>query len=411
MRMAELVPFPAAASPRHERLPYGLHTIEEDDIAAVLAALSGDLLAQGPWVEKFERAVAAETGAPHAVACTSGSSALHLAYLGAGLGPGDLCIVPAVTFLATATSALATGAEVMLCDVDPETGLIDLVDLARIVRESAGVKVVSPVHLGGRLADLEGLGAIVGGRPGVCIIEDACHALGAQDAAGRMAGSTQQSFAATFSFHPVKTITTGEGGVVTLRDPEVAERLKRLRNHGVTRDPALMNEPFSFDEGGQPNPWTYEQLELGYNYRMNELEAALGCSQLRKLHRFVGRRAELAGLYIEHLRARLPHVEPILPMAEEASGWHLFSVRIDFNKLGLSRADVMKSLARKGVGTQVHYIPLHFQPALKRRLRHGPLKGAETYYGRTLSLPLFPSMHNEDTGRVVDALEAALSGR
>ena len=408
--MAQVVPLPRRDRSRHERLPYGLHTIEEDDIAAVLAALSGDLLAQGPWVEEFERAVAAETGSPYAIACTSGSSALHLAYLGAGLGPGDLCIVPAVTFLATATAALATGADVQLCDVDSETGLIDLADVARILRDRDNVRVVSPVHLGGRLSDLEGLSALLIDRP-VRIVEDACHALGAQDAVGRKAGSTQQAFAATVSFHPVKTITTGEGGVVTVSDPETAERLKRLRNHGVTRDPALMNEPFSFDEGGQPNPWTYEQVELGYNYRMNELEAALGCSQLRKLHRFVGRRAELATLYTEQLQARIPGVEPTLPPAGEASGWHLFSVRINFAKHGLSRAEVMKRLAGRGVGTQVHYIPLHFQPALKKRLRYGPLRGAEAYYERTLSLPLFPSMDDEDVERVVAALEAVLSGR
>ena len=179
----------------------------------------------------------------------------------------------------------------------------------------------------------------------------------------------------------------------------------------VYDDPALMNEPFSFDEGGQPNPWTYEQVELGYNYRMNELEAALGCSQLRKLHRFVGRRAELATLYTEQLQARIPGVEPTLPPAGEASGWHLFSVRINFAKHGLSRAEVMKRLAGRGVGTQVHYIPLHFQPALKKRLRYGPLRGAEAYYERTLSLPLFPSMDDEDVERVVAALEAVLSGR
>ena len=273
-----------------QSLPYGAHLIEDDDVAAVVAALSSDLLAQGPRVAAFETALAARVGAAHGVACSSGTAALQLALAALDVGPGDVCIVPAVTFLSTATAALFCGAEVVFADVDPDTGLMTAAALADAIAQAGGkgrVKAVLPVHLSGRLCDMGAISPAAAAE-GAAVIEDACHALGSLDEAGRAAGSCTASDAAVFSFHPVKTIAAGEGGMVTLNDAGRAERMRRLRNHGVTRDGALMGDPGSFAGDGEPNPWSYEQLELGFNYRMNEMEAALGAQpagQARSLRR------------------------------------------------------------------------------------------------------------------------------
>ena len=247
-------------------LPYGLHTVDEDDIAAVVAALRSDLLAQGPRVAAFEQAFADAVGAVDAVACSSGTASLHLALAAADVGPGDSCIVPAVTFVATATAARFLGAEVVFCDVDPDSGLATPAAFAQAADGAPSIKAVLPVHLAGRLCDVAGIGAAV---PNAIVVEDSCHALGGRDAQGMPVGACAGSTAATFSFHPVKTIAAGEGGMVTVRDPTLAKRLRRLRNHGVTRAADEMTEGASFSAPGQPNPWSYEQVELGFIYRMN----------------------------------------------------------------------------------------------------------------------------------------------
>ena len=392
-------------------LPYGRHIIEEDDIDAVVAAMRSDLLAQGPRVAAFEAALAERVGAAHAVACSSGTAALHLAMAGLSLRPGDVCIVPPITFLSTATAALFCGAEVMFCDVDPLTGLMtpDTLDQAlRQARElDMRVRAVVPVHLAGRLCDTTALSELAAAA-GAVVVEDACHALGSRDGAGRFAGGCADSVAAAFSFHPVKTIAAGEGGMVTLNDAETAERLRRLRNHGVTRERARMAEAGSFAEDGAPNPWSYEQLELGFNYRMNEMEAALGLSQLGKLDRFVQRRSALAARYDRLLSSFAPLVRPVRTPEGQDAALHLYTVMIDFKALGRSRAEVMNALVARGVGVQVHYIPLYRQPFFRARYGDMRLPGAESYSGGVLALPLFPAMADAHVDQVALAVGEVL---
>lgn len=390
-------------------LPYGRQSIDEDDIAAVVAALRSDFLAHGPRVGVFEQAFAQAVGAREAVACSSGTAALHLALAGLDVGPGDVCVVPAMTFLSTATAVRMCGAEVVFADVDPDTGALTPETLARAIAAHDGpVKAVLPVHLGGRLCDMAGLRAVADAA-GALVVEDACHGPGGRFADGARVGDGAHSAAACFSFHPVKTIAAGEGGMVTLNDPARAERMRRLRNHAVSRDPAIMGDAgLSFDIAGVPNPWSYEQLELGFNYRMDEMAAALGASQLAKLPAFAARRADLAALYDAGL-AGMAHVRPVAA-GPGAPSLHIYQVLVDFGAAGLSRAAVMRALADQGVGSQVHYIPLYRQPYFAARYGQTPLPGAEAFYARVLALPLFPAMADGDVQRVTEALQRALSG-
>jgi UDP-4-amino-4,6-dideoxy-N-acetyl-beta-L-altrosamine transaminase len=387
-------------------LPYGRHLIDEADVAAVVEALRSDFLAHGPRVGAFERAFAEACGAKEAVACSSGTAALHLALLAAGVGEGDLCIVPAMTFLATATAVRLCGAEVAFADVDPDTGALTPDTVADAIRTAGRApKAVLPVHLGGRICDLDALAAAAGGA---ALVEDACHGLGGRDAEGRPVGACAIAKAATFSLHPVKTIAAGEGGMVVLNDSAAADRLRRLRNHGVSRHAELMlDRDLSFDSSGAPNPWSYEQIELGFNYRMNEMEAALGLSQLDKLAGFVSRRLHLADLYDAALAPLAPIVTPT-PRGAGRPSLHLYQVLVDFDAAGVSRAEAMRQMAAVGVGSQVHYIPLYRQPYFRDRYRQAPLPGAEAFFRRVLALPLFPAMVDADVGRAVAALAGAL---
>ena len=396
--------------PQEAPLPYGRHFVDEADIAAVVAALRSERLAHGPRVGAFEVAFAAAVEAPAAAACSSGTAALHLAFAALDLGPGDVCIVPAITFLASATAARFCGAEVVFADVDPRSGLITAAGLkAALTEVGAKAKAVVPVHLGGRICAMEEIAEVARGS-GLSIVEDACHALGGRDAEGRAVGACAWSDAAAFSLHPVKTIAAGEGGMATSPDPDRAARMRSLANHGVTKEPDRITDPeLSLDTQGALNPWAYEQVELGFNYRMNELEAALGHSQLGKLERFVRRRRELALLYDLALEPLGPVVRPVCPGApRQRISPHLHQVLIDFEASGVDRATVMRRLAGAGIETQVHYIPLYRQPYFARRYAAGPLAGAEAFYARVLALPLFPAMRNQDIERVATALAEAL---
>jgi UDP-4-amino-4,6-dideoxy-N-acetyl-beta-L-altrosamine transaminase len=396
----------AAAEPF---LPYGRQAIDEADIAAVVRVLRSELLAHGPTVGEFESALAAVTEAPAAAACSSGTAALHLALASLDVGPGDVCIVPAITFLATATAARFCGAEVVFADVDPATGLMTAETLREAIgRAGAAAKAVLPVHLGGRLCAMPEL-AEIASAAGLRIVEDACHALGGRDAEGAAVGSCGLSDAAVFSFHPVKTIAAGEGGMVTTADPARAGRIRRLANHGVVRERELITDAaLSLGADGALNPWSYEQAELGFNYRMNELEAALGLSQLGKLERFVRRRRELASLYDLALLPLAHAVAPVEAGPGQRPSLHLYQVRIDFEGLGLGRAEVMRRLSERGIGSQVHYIPVYRQPYFAGRYAEQRMQGAEAFYARVLALPLFPAMRNQDIERVTAALAEAL---
>jgi dTDP-4-amino-4,6-dideoxygalactose transaminase len=264
---------------------------------------------------------------------------------------------------------------------------------------------VLPVHLGGRLCDAIGLAQVAEAR-GAVLVEDACHALGSRALATGSVGGCRRSAAATFSFHPVKTIACGEGGMTTTRDRKLAERMRRLRNHGVTRDAHLMSDAaLSFGADGEANPWSYEQLELGFNYRMTEMEGALGVSQLGKLERFVQARTVLARRYDAVLAPLGPLVRPVAQPLGDRTALHLYQVLVDWKALGLDRAAVMRALVARGIGTQVHYIPIHRQPYFAKRYGRLRLPGAEAFYSRVLALPLFPAMSSEDVDRA--ALEFA----
>ena len=389
-------------------LPYGRQWIDAEDEAAVLEALRSPLIAHGPRIDAFEAAFAERVGSKQAVACSSGTAALHLSLATLDPQPGDVAIIPAITFLATATAAVMAGFTPRFCDVDPDSGLITADTLSEALEGQTQVRVVLPVHLGGAICDLDALYRTTQMR-GVELIEDGCHAIGGSDAKGRAVGAADFSIATTFSLHPVKTLTSGEGGVATLNDPERAERMRRLRNHGVTRDPALMSTPHAFSADGTVHPWAYEQLELGFNSRLNELEAALGLSQLGKLSAFAERRRALCRAYDLALEPFAPRIRPTVSPQGQTLCRHLYQVLVDFAALGIDRADAMRRLQTLGVGTQVHYIPLYRQPYFQKRLGEMRLPGAEAWYARVLALPLFPAMADDDVARVVDALVQCLS--
>jgi UDP-4-amino-4,6-dideoxy-N-acetyl-beta-L-altrosamine transaminase len=387
-------------------LPYGRQTIEDDDIAAVAASLRDDFLTTGPKVEEFERGFSRATGANHAVACSSGTAALHLAVLSLNLGQGDAAIVPALTFLATANVVRMTGAEVIFADVDPDTGLMAPHTLRAAIdrAEAYGMrpKVALPVHLCGQVCDMAGLAAVAG-PDGIALIEDACHALGVANV-----GATELSHAACFSTHPVKAITTCEGGVVTTAHAAAAARMRRLRNHGMSREPDdFENLDLAF-EGHAVNPWYYEMAEIGWNYRLPDVLCALGISQLNKLDRFWHRRQAIARLY-DRLLAPLAPVLRGVPHNDRPHGWHLYVVLIDFKALSTTRAQFMQRLRDRGIGAQVHYIPVHYQPYYRRRYGAIALPGADAFYARCLSLPIFPTMTDKDVHRVTDSISALLA--
>ncbi len=383
-----------------ELLPYGRQWIDDDDIAAVIEVLTSDYLTTGPSVETFERALAERVGAPHAVAVSNGTAALHACCAVLGLGPGDEVLVPAVTFVASANCVRYVGAEPVFVDVHPRSGLLDVEDARR--RVTPRTRAILPVHLTGRPVDMGAVAALAKERR-LVVIEDAAHALGARYQ-GVHVGAGRSSSLTTFSFHPVKHVTTGEGGAVTTRDPALAEALRVFRSHGIVRDG-------EDQRASSPGPWYYEQRTLGYNYRITDLQCALGNSQLAKLDRFLERRRALAARYDQLLRA-IPWVTPIeTGTAGSESAWHLYSVLIEFDAAGVDRAELMRRLRVRGVGSQVHYIPVPAQPYYRARgCDPASYPGAEAYYARTLSLPLFPAMELEDVDRVVEVLSEVLRG-
>jgi UDP-4-amino-4,6-dideoxy-N-acetyl-beta-L-altrosamine transaminase len=402
-----------AEAPGRSFLPYGRQLIEEDDIAAVTAALRSDMLTTGPRVEAFEEAFAKTVGARFAVACSSGTAALHLSMLTLDLRPGEVAIAPAITFVATANCVRYQRGEVVFADVDPDTGLMTPQTLASAIGRLDGRRLaaVLPVHLAGQVVDLPAVRRLAR-ENGATVVEDACHALGTTmtfDGLAERVGDARHSAMACFSFHPVKTIATGEGGMVTTNDPVAAQRLRLFRTHGVTRDPAAFQHPdIAFDRGGELNPWVYEMQALGYNYRLPDILCALGISQLAKLDRFIARRRALAARYRDLLAPLAPLVRCVAPSLGCDPALHLFVVLIDFAAAGLSRRQVMQALQARGVGSQVHYIPVHRQPYYQRRYGEIDLPGANAYYDRCLSLPLFAGMSDSDPDRVVAALSAAL---
>lgn len=384
---------------------YGRQSIEERDIDAVVATLRGDYLTQGPAVAAFEEALARYVGARYAVVVANGTAALHAACLAAGMKSGDIGVTQAITFAASANCMAYCGARPDLVDIDPKT-LNMLPDALRdYLRRVPQCKVVIPVAMGGLSNGLGKIREIAGER---IIIEDACHALGGRSSEGSLVGSSQHADMTVFSFHPVKPITTGEGGAIVTNREDLYRRLLPLRSHGIVRAPEPLVDPLHAAE-----PWYYEQQMLGYNYRLCDIQAALGRSQLSRIDEFIARRREIA-LFYDREFCNLEGVSLVQadPDFRQRSGHHLYALRLNFDRLGLSRADAMEALRAQGIGTQVHYIPVHYHPYYRERFvdeRHR-LQAAEDYYRETLSLPCYPGLEDEDLKRIVASVREIVSG-
>jgi len=384
-------------------VPYGRQAIDDSDIAAVEAVLRSDWLTQGPAVTAFEQALCRLCDARHAIAVCNATSALHIACLAAGLGPGDRLWTSPNTFVASANCARYCGADVDFVDIDPATWCLDAdaleVKLQSASRTGSLPKVVAPVAFGGRSCDMRKLKAL-SDQFGFIIIEDASHAVGASYA-GRPIGSGEFAHMTVFSFHPVKIITTGEGGAVLTNDAAYRERLVSLRSHGITRADDRMD---CASEG----PWYYQMSELGFNYRMTDIQAALGLSQLDRLGAFLARRRALAKRYQRLLGGwplQLPIMEPV-----DDSAWHLFVVRLSLSRMANSRLQVFNLLRSAGIGVNVHYIPVHLHPYYRRLgFAPGDFPHAEQYYREAISLPMFAGLEDEAQDRVVAALGRAIN--
>jgi UDP-4-amino-4,6-dideoxy-N-acetyl-beta-L-altrosamine transaminase len=382
-------------------LPYGRQSIDEADIAAVVEVLKSDFLTQGPAIERFEKAVASFCGARHGVAMANGTATLHCAAKALGLGHGDRLWTSPITFVASANAGRYCGAKVDFVDVDPGTVLMCPERLeAKLVqaeKEGALPKVVVPVHFAGQSCDMPRIHAL-GRKYGFKILEDAAHALGGEFD-GRRIGGCDWSDAASHSFHPVKIVTSGEGGMITANDPELAWRIGLLRTHGITREADRM-------VGESHGGWYYEQLELGFNYRMTDMQAALGASQMTRLEAFARRRREIADLYDREL-AGLP-LRPLARDPRGISGWHLYMIRLNLGEIRRSRREVFDSLRAQGIGVNVHYIPVHLQPDYQKLgFARGMFPESERYYEEAITLPMFPAMTDEDVVRVKNALITA----
>jgi len=374
-------------------IPYGRQWLEEDDIDAVVEVLRSDFLTTGPAVPAFEAALAAATGAPHAVALNSGTSALHAMYAAAGLVAGDEIVTSPLTFAATANAALYLGATVRFVDVEPDTGNLDPVGVAEAMGERT--KLVVPVDFAGHPADYDALRPVAE-RYAVRLVADGAHSLGARYR-GRQVGTLAD--ATEVSFHPVKPITTAEGGAVLTADEGIARHAALFRTHGITREPLDLHHP---DEGS----WWNEQHVLGFNYRLTDVQAALGTNQLTKLDRFIARRREIAAAYDEaladldgiELPGRRPDVEP---------GWHLYVIR---TRVPARRRPLFERLRREGLGVQVHYLPVYWHPYYQGLgYRRGVCPNAERFYQTAISLPIYPRMTDAELTRSIDVVRDAVA--
>ena len=385
-------------------IPYGRHAIDEDDIRAVAEVLRGGMLTQGPKVAEFERAVAAKVGARYAVAVANGTAALHLAALAADLGPGDVAITSPNTFVASANCAHYAGARAAFADIDPDTLNLDPAALRAACKAAGKIKAIIPVHFAGLPCDMAAIKAVAD-ETGAMVIEDASHALGASYADGSPVGNGKYSAMTVFSFHPVKIIAAGEGGMITTNNDALYRRLLRLRSHGISKGDYEFLNPEEAYQGDAVNPWYYEMQELGYNYRITDIHCALALSQLGKVDRFIARRRAIAARY-DAAFAGLTAVRPTQTQGRARSSHHLYVLRFDFEALGLTRGEVMRRLAAQGVGSQVHYIPVHYQPYY-RELGHarGGYPHAERYYEQALTIPLFFGMRDAEVEQVITAVQ------
>ncbi|MEA3375893.1 MAG: UDP-4-amino-4,6-dideoxy-N-acetyl-beta-L-altrosamine transaminase [Chloroflexota bacterium] len=379
---------------RKERLPYGRQWLDEDDIAAVVQVLGSDWLTTGPKVDEFEEAFADFVGATEAVAVSNGTAALHAAMYSLGVGPGDEVIVPSMTFAASANCVVFQGGRPVFVDVDADTLLLDPAEVERGI--TPRTRAIVAVDYAGQACDYDAL-ETVADQHNLIVVADACHAVGGSYK-GRPVGSLVDLTA--FSFHPVKHITTGEGGMVTTGNPQLARRMRVFRNHGIAT---------GHRQREVQRCWTYEMVDLGHNYRLTDVQCALGLSQLRKLPAWLKRRQAIARRYDEAF-AELPAVEPLAVGEEISHAYHLYVIRLDPGQLTADRAQIFAALVAEGIGVNVHYVPVHLHPFYRERFGTSPglCPVAEEAYGRLVTLPIFPRMSDEDVDDVIAAVRKVI---
>lgn len=369
-------------------IPYGRQTIEDDDINAVIEVLKSDYLTTGPKIAEFEKSVADYVGAKYAVAISNGTSALHAACFAAGIGPGDEVITTPITFAASSNCVLYCGGTPVFADIDPKTYNIDPDDIRKKITDKT--KAIIAVHLAGQPCDMDEIHKIAK-ENNLIVIEDGAHALGSVYK-GKKVGSLSDM--TTFSFHPVKPITTGEGGMIVTDNEEFYKKMVLFRSHGITRDEAMMTR--------KDGPWFYQQFDLGFNYRITDIQCALGCSQMKKLDRFLAKRKEIVLRYNEAF-ADCENIVTPYQLPETESGWHLYIVQVK----NCDRKQIFEALRDKGIGVNVHYIPVYMHPYYQE---HGykdvHCKNAEEVYSHIISLPLYPGLTEEQQSYVIDTLKS-----
>jgi perosamine synthetase len=380
---------------RDSYLPYGRQWIDEEDVQAVVNVLKGDYLTTGPAVSEFEKAVASYVGAEYAVAFSNGTAALHGACFAAGIGEGDEVITTPMTFAASSNCVLYQGGNPVFADIDPKTYNIDPRKVKELINENT--KAIIPVHFTGQPADLDEIHQIAKDH-NLVVIEDAAHALGATYKGGKIGSLSDMTM---FSFHPVKHITSGEGGIITTDNEEYYQKLLQFRSHGITREPDKLIE--------NHGPWYYEMQFLGFNYRMTDIQAALGTSQLKKIDNFVDLRKKYVSIYNEAFK-EIDEIQTPYQDQNGISSWHLYIIRLDLDKLSVSRKEIFEALVNENIGVNVHYIPVHLLPYYSQLgYQRGICPDAEKLYEEIITLPLFPAMTEEDVTDVISAVKKVIN--